>query len=92
MWNPSIDDVNREFFLQGLEASEVLQTKAERRSEEFRQHQFIQKVHQFIAKWERFANDYNRKGVFNVKSAREISKAFHDLENTEGWPKAETTR
>ena len=85
----STDLLIREFFWeqQFAGATQVELAGAERRAAKVREHQFIDKVHQFIVKWSRFADEYNRKGVFNIKSAREMSKAFHDLENTEGWPR-----
>lgn len=47
---------------------------------------FLSKIEKFIASWSALAHEYNEKGTFNVKKAKEVSKAFHDLEKTEGWP------
>ncbi len=37
--------------------------------------------------WKALAEDYNAKSAFDVKLAKEVAKAFHSLENGEGWPK-----
>ena len=47
------------------------------------------KTEKFIASWSGLAREYNEKGTFNVKKAKQVSKAFHDLEKSEGWPKAD---
>jgi hypothetical protein len=44
-----------------------------------------QKEQQFWMK----TREYNDKGTFNVKRAKEVSKAFHDLEKSEGWPQTD---
>src|SRR5262249_19769113 len=61
---------------------------ARRREAQYREQEFVEKTSRFVSLWETFAREYNDKKVFNVKVAKEISKAFHDLENSEGWPKA----
>jgi hypothetical protein len=90
--NPSatVESISRDFLMQELEVgnTEAQYAAAERRDASFRERLFMEKVRHFVAKWEQFANEYNHKGAFNIKSARDISKAFHELERTEGWPKA----
>jgi hypothetical protein len=83
------DYISREFLMQQLEAgsAETAFAAAQRREAGFRERQFIEKVRHFVAKWDQFANEYNLKGGFNVKAARAMSKAFHELESSEGWPK-----
>jgi hypothetical protein len=49
--------------------------------------QFWLKANRFVQTWTLLAREYNDRGAFNVKQARAASKAFHDLEKTEGWPK-----
>jgi hypothetical protein len=49
--------------------------------------QFWLRTETFIASWSVLASEYNEKGTFNVKKAKQVSKAFHDLEKTEGWTK-----
>jgi hypothetical protein len=92
LFNPGVtaETISRDFLMQQLEdgSAEAKAAAAERRDASFRKRQFMEKVSHFVAKWEQFANEYNHKGAFNIKSARDISKAFHELEHTEGWPKA----
>ena len=65
---------------------------ARRREAQYRERQFLERTNKFVKLWEHFVREYNDNGVFNIKVAREISKAFHDLENSEGWPKLENKR
>lgn len=52
-----------------------------------REYEFLLKLERFTKSWSALAREYNGKGTFNMKTAKEVSKAFHDLEKTEGWPK-----
>jgi hypothetical protein len=83
----SIESIRREMLLQQLgdRSTEMDFAVAQRQKAIFRQREFIERVHRFVAAWERFAKEYNRQGTFNAKSARDVSKAFHELEKSEGW-------
>jgi hypothetical protein len=48
--------------------------------------EFYTKAKQFVDLWEMFAAELNHKKTFNAKLAKQISKAFHDLEKSDGWP------
>ena len=65
--------------------SQLAQHKAARQKEQ----QFWMKTERFIDSWTALAREYNDKGTFNVKKAKQVSKAFHDLEKSEGWPKTD---
>jgi hypothetical protein len=60
---------------------------AKRKEAEFKERQFLLKAKKLVQSWSTFAREYNEKGTFNLKTAKEVSKAFHDLEKDEGWPK-----
>jgi hypothetical protein len=45
------------------------------------------KERRLVEAWSALAREYKDKGTFNLKKAKQVSKAFHDLEKTEGWPK-----
>jgi hypothetical protein len=49
--------------------------------------QFIAKMNRFAALWGALVQDYNEKKVFNIKLAGEVTKAFHDIEASDGWLK-----
>jgi hypothetical protein len=85
----SSDLLQHELMLRGLEQgpAQVEKEIAERRYAQCLEHQFISKMNRFVMLWRALAEEYNAKSVFNVKLAREVAKAFHDLENGEGWPK-----
>src|ERR1700716_2648250 len=58
---------------------------AQRREAQYREKQFIEKTNRFVQLWCRFVAEYNGKKAFNMKVAKEISTAFHELETSEGW-------
>jgi hypothetical protein len=55
------------------------------RSEEFARTQFLAKANNFVALWTDFASRLNEKQTFDVKLAKKLSKAFHELETSDGW-------
>jgi hypothetical protein len=62
---------------------------AQHKAAQQKEHQFWMKTEKFIDSWTALAREYNDKGTFNVKRAKQVSKAFHDLEKSEGWPKTD---
>ena len=64
------------------------QTKrtAERQAEAYARLVFSQRANKFIALWEDFAARVNEHQTVDVKLAKKLSKAFHDLETSDGWP------
>jgi hypothetical protein len=83
------DLLRQELMLRGLEqdAAQVEKEIAERRYAHCLERQFVAKMNRFVMLWRALAEEYNAKSAFNVKLAGEVAKAFHDLENGEGWPK-----
>ncbi len=67
--------------------TEAEQQLAQHRAARQKEQQFWMKTEKFIASWTALAHEFNEKGAFNMKMAKEVSKAFHDLEKSEGWPK-----
>jgi hypothetical protein len=61
---------------------------APRQNEQQAEREFLGSMHQFVLLWNLFANEYNDRGTFNLKLAKEVSKAFRKLENTTAWPNA----
>jgi hypothetical protein len=60
---------------------------AARREATYRQRQFVEKMNHFVRVWSQFVTDYNERKVFNIKTAKALSKAFRELECDSGWPK-----
>ena len=60
-----------------------------RKEAQYKVDKFWLKTKAFVDLWSQLAREYNEKGTFNMKVAKEASKAFHALEKSEGWPKAE---
>jgi hypothetical protein len=52
----------------------------------YEQSQFYSKANRFVELWTKFAAQLNGQQTFDAKLAKKLSKAFHDLEKSEGWP------
>jgi hypothetical protein len=52
--------------------------------------EFYSKAKHFVDLWRAFAAELNEKKVFDAKLAKKVSKAFHDLEKSDGWPVGRT--
>ena len=48
--------------------------------------EFYSKARHFVDLWQKFARELNDKKTFDAKLALKMSKAFHDLEHSDGWP------
>lgn len=71
------------------ENTEMDQQFSQRRTARQKEQQFWIKTEKFIDAWAALASEYNEKETFNVKKAKQVSKAFHDLEKSEGSPKVD---
>ena len=60
-----------------------------RKEAKYKENEFRSKTQAFVDRWTALAREYSEKGTFNVKIAKEVSKAFHALEKCEGWPKVD---
>jgi hypothetical protein len=72
------------FVQQGNE--EVERSAAAARAEKFARLQFLQKANKFVVLWGDFAGRLNDTQTFDAKLAKKLSKAFHELETSDGWP------
>jgi len=59
---------------------------AEKRAAEEARLEFREKANKFVALWEDFVMHLNDKQTFDAKLALKLSKAFHELEMSDGWP------
>lgn len=48
--------------------------------------EFYSKARHFVDLWQALAAELNDRRTFNVKLAKQVSKAFHDMEKSDGWP------
>jgi hypothetical protein len=64
------------------EASQTVATRAQ----EAARLEFQDKADKFVTLWGDFATRLNHQQVFDAKLAKKLSKAFHDLETSSGWP------
>ena len=60
-----------------------------RKEANYKENEFRSRTQAFVDLWSALAREYSEKGTFNMKLAKEVSKAFHALEKTEGWPKVD---
>ena len=58
---------------------------AERREQQYNEHQFIEKANTLVSLWTAFVKEYNEGKTFNVKIAAKLTRAFHELETSKGW-------
>jgi hypothetical protein len=62
------------------------------RQEAIARAQFMAKANRFVNLWGDFVQRLNEKQTFDAKLAKKISKAFHDLERSDGWPLRESEK
>jgi hypothetical protein len=60
---------------------------AAKQREQYEERQFLERANQFAVLWNQLATEYTQKRAFNLKVARELSKAFRKLERTSAGPK-----
>lgn len=60
--------------------------KAETAKQAAAAQEFYEKARQFVDLWQAFALELNDKKTFNAKLAKQVAKAFHEMEKSEGWP------
>jgi hypothetical protein len=65
---------------------EARRQAAARRQTEEKLREFYAKAQRFVSLWKKLTEGMSDEKTFNVKLAREVSKAFHDLEKSDGWP------
>jgi hypothetical protein len=92
--NPSSPEAVRRqeldrYRLQQLESWQIEDSKladeiAKRREAQLREWQFLNLAQRFMVRWKDLAEDYKR-GTVNPKKFKAVSKAFRDLEKSEGW-------
>jgi hypothetical protein len=75
---------------QGLEESlrprnAVEKELAERREAQIRHWQFTRLAKRFMERWNELAREYNTRGAVDPKKFKAASKAFRDLERSDGW-------
>jgi hypothetical protein len=60
---------------------------AAQQREHYEERQFLERVNHFAVLWNQLATEYKQKRAFNLKAAKELSKACRQLERTSAWPK-----
>jgi hypothetical protein len=88
----AIEKWQMEFFRQSVHDNndETVRRATAARQEQIARLQFMAKMNRFVRLWADFANRLNDKQTFDAKLAKKISKAFHELETSDGWPVRES--
>ncbi len=83
-----------EIFLRSAQGGDAAaqRKQAEKRAAELARTEFLDKANHFVELWSDFATLLNEKQTFDAKLAKKVSKAFHELEKTDGWPVREQTK
>jgi hypothetical protein len=84
---PQVRRAYQRLLLKADTTTEAEQQLAQQREARQKEHAFWMKTEKFIESWTALAREYQEKGTFNVKKAKQVSKAFHDLEKSGGWAK-----
>jgi len=81
----SLEERERRLMAQGDDSPQATREAAARREADYQQRVFYTKAKKFVDLWRHFTMEMNDRQTFNVKLAKEVSKAFHDLEKSDGW-------
>ncbi|MGD1097573.1 MAG: hypothetical protein ABSB35_37005 [Bryobacteraceae bacterium] len=87
--DPAAELMHREYVLRQLAEGSVAdgQNSEDQLRARALDTRFRERMNHIAALWKDLVEEYTTKNVFNVHTARELSKAFRDLERTECWPK-----
>lgn len=78
--------LQQESFERWATQPEAQRQAAARREADQKRSEFYAKAQRFVTLWKKLAADMGDRNTFNVKLAKQVSKAFHDMEKSEGWP------
>ncbi len=78
--------IEQQAFEEWATQPEARRQAAARRQTEEKLREFYAKAQRFVSLWKKLTQDMSRENTFNVKLAKQVSKAFHDLEQSDGWP------
>jgi len=67
-----------------LEKAQYEARKEKKRQEEYKKELFREKTDKFVELWDKLARKIN-SGEVDAKLMKEVSKAFHDIEKSDGW-------
>jgi hypothetical protein len=81
----SLGQIQSEAIREQLESAPRQNEPEERRRARILESQFLEKAKRFADAWDRLVKDYNSKRAFDIKKAKEVSKAFRELEKSQGW-------
>jgi hypothetical protein len=87
--DPSAELMHREFVLRQLADGSVAagQKSEDQLHARVLNTELRERMNHIAVLWKDLVEEYTTKNAFNIHTARELSKAFRELERTECWPK-----
>ncbi len=82
--NPLLDP---QYFTLINERAQAEQTMEARLQAQLSERQLRDRMNRIAEVWRGFVEEYNTRRTFNIRKAKELSKAFHELESNEPWPR-----
>jgi hypothetical protein len=78
----------RELYYQSLSEGglQAQQEAAQRAEVAYQRRLFYAKAKHFVDLWTKLTKQMNQHDTMDIKLARKVSQAFHDLEKSNGWP------
>lgn len=67
-------------------SDELRRQAAQKADIELQQRLFYDRAKHFVELWKKMTKQMSEQNVVDVKLARKLSDAFHDLEKSEAWP------
>ena len=87
--NEALNDFYRETMWRHLEEDRQSADVVRRREANAREKEMIEKASKFAKLWRALFEELGTRGTFNIKTARELSKSFRDMERIGAWPKVD---
>jgi hypothetical protein len=78
-----------QYFALAAEHEQAERENGERSRAQFSERQLHERMNRVVEAWKGLVEEYNAKRAFNIRKARDLSKAFWDLEHADCWPKTE---
>lgn len=67
-------------------SADARQQASEKADADFERRLFYERAKHFVDLWTKMTKQMNNQNVVDVKLARKVSNAFHDLEKSNAWP------
>jgi hypothetical protein len=90
LYDRALADLYWKMFLEHVYSDQKQKDITQRREAERLERELIRKAARFVELWRAFTEELNNRGTFNIKTARELSKSFRELEKSGYWPREQS--